>query len=110
MWKKRSCYHSLTNIRYSSISGRVANRSRVHIKLDHTTPINLSISPENSDQVMSDKTSDNLNNQVDVQIPSQNDVTLDTNQNSTCDFQDNPSNIPLRRSSRNVSKPVKFRL
>ena len=56
-----------------------------------------------------DKSSDDINNQVDVQIPCQNDGTLNTNQNSTCDFQDNPSNIPLRRSNRNVSKPVKFK-
>ena len=90
-------------------SGRVANRNRVHIKPDHTTPISLSISPKNSDIVMPDKTSDDINNQVDVQIPCQNDGTLNTNQNSTCDFQDNPSNIPLRRSNRNVSKPVKFK-
>ena len=72
-------------------------------------PISLSISPKNSDIVMPDKTSQDINNKVDVQIPSQNDGTLDTNQNSTCDFQENPSNMPWRRSNRNVSKPVKFK-
>ena len=57
---------------------------------------------------MPDKTSDDINNQVGVQIPSKNDGTLDTNQSSTSDFQDNPSNLTLRRSNRNVYKPVKF--
>ena len=47
-------------------SGRVANRNRVHIKPDHSTPISLPISPKNSDIVMTDKTSDDINNQVDV--------------------------------------------
>ena len=62
---------------------------------------------------MSDTTSVDINNHVDVQIhQSHNDNnggTLDANQHSVHGRQDNPFSIPLRRSIKNISKPVKIK-